>query len=69
MCSGAATRPALVEAALTMAHGLDDRRLATSWPSLARQHMQALAALHAASAPRKGKLATVATLSDRRAKP
>lgn len=70
MCAGATAHPGLAEVALALATGLDDHRLATSWPSMARQHMQALAALHAASAPGAGRLAGVASLSDRRpAKP
>ncbi len=67
MCAAAAAAyPALAEVALALANGLDDHRLATSWPSMARQHMAALSALHAASAPGTGKLAAVASLSDRK---
>lgn len=60
-------RPALVASAFAMGRVLDDWKQVTTWPSAQRRLMAALDALHAASAPATGRLATVATLSDRRA--
>ncbi len=53
----------LVETALTLAAGLDNPKLATTHPSLARQLMAALVKLHAASVGGRGKLASVSSLS------
>ena len=64
--SGADSRPALAASAIAMGRILDDWRLTTTWPSAQRRLMAALDALHKASAPGAGRLATVARLSDRR---
>ena len=62
----AENHPALVETALVLAAGLDDRKLSTTHPSLARQLMVALDKLHAAHGGARGKLAAVSALASRK---
>lgn len=63
--SAAVKREGLVESALTLARILDDRRLATTAPSAQRRLSDTLDKLWRLSAPSKGKLASVAALSER----
>jgi hypothetical protein len=63
--SGAARRPTSVRLALALARDLDDRRLATSHASQARQLEAVMASLRDASTRRQGRLASVATLAQR----
>lgn len=64
--SAAARRPVTVQTALALARSLDDRRLATSHASLARQLSATMTSLREASAGRSGNLASVAALAQRR---
>ena len=61
--SGREKHPSLVETAIRLAKGLDDRRLATQHASLSRQLRQTMADLHAASAGRRGRLAQISAMS------
>jgi hypothetical protein len=63
MLSGREKHPSLVEVAVRLAKGLDDRRLATQHASLSRQLRQTMADLHAASVGRRNRLASVAAMS------
>lgn len=63
--SGAARRPTSVETARALARDLDDRRLATSHASQARQLHALMESLRSASAGRSSRLASVARLSQR----
>ncbi len=55
--------PGLVEAALVLAAGLDNPRLATSHPSLSRQLVQTLMRLHGFSVGGGKRLAAVASMA------
>jgi hypothetical protein len=63
--SAAARRPTSVQSALTMARGLDNRKLATQHAAMVRQLEAVMASLRAASTVRAGRLAAVAKLSQR----
>jgi hypothetical protein len=63
--SAAESRPGLCAGILAMARILDDARLATTQPSAARQLVQGLDRVRAASVTRGGKLAVVAAMTER----
>jgi len=64
--SASQRRPSAVQTAVRLARDLDDRRLATSHASLARQLSAVMDSLRAASSARQSRLATVAQMSQRR---
>jgi hypothetical protein len=68
LLSGAEQRPGLCAGILAMARILDNPKLATTQPSAARQLNNGLQRLRDASVSRGGKLAVVASMSDRKRK-